>query len=132
MDKTLYLRVQSFINSTENAFYDITYSCFLYNYHLVWSGLEQDDLRTLYRYLTTGFNEGSTDPYFADEVLFLRNCTNNNKKLTLPLSRLNQRSWLTVVLGGISLFSSYEIVMNSSESFFLSFFLLLEPHGLAS
>ena len=73
MDKTLYLRVQSFINSTENAFYDITYSCFLYNYHLVWSGLEQDDLRTLYRYLTTGFNEGSTDPYFADEVRFFKN-----------------------------------------------------------
>jgi hypothetical protein len=65
LDKSLYLRVQSFVNSVENAFFDITYTCFLYNYQLVWSGLEQDDLRTLYRYLTTGFNEACMDPYFA-------------------------------------------------------------------
>ena len=95
MDKTLYLQVQSFINSTENAFYDITYSCFLYNYHLVWSGLEQDDLRTLYRYLTTGFNEGSTDPYFADEVCFCEIAEEregNSPSFFLFLSRPNQRN----------------------------------------
>jgi len=53
------------VNGVENAFYDITYTCFLYNHNLVWSGLEQDDLRILYRYLTTGFNEACMDPYFA-------------------------------------------------------------------
>jgi hypothetical protein len=55
LDKTLYLRVQSFINMTESAFPDVAYTCFLYASQLVFSGLEQDDMRTLYRYITAGF-----------------------------------------------------------------------------
>lgn len=53
LDKSLYLRVQSVINYTEQAFPDISYTCFFYTHHLAWSGLEQDDIRVLYRYLNT-------------------------------------------------------------------------------
>jgi hypothetical protein len=79
VDKNVYLRIQSFVNWTENNFPSIEYSCFLYRYlpspstsslplplqlspgfsfnpprvhgcrdHLVWSGLEQEDMRTMY------------------------------------------------------------------------------------
>lgn len=54
LDKNTYLRIQCFVNLTESAFDAIKYSVFVYNDHLVWSGLEQDDMRVLYRYLTQG------------------------------------------------------------------------------
>ena len=54
LDKNTYLRVQCFINLTESTFPCIKYTVFLYNDHLVWSGLEQDDMRVLYKYLTGG------------------------------------------------------------------------------
>lgn len=51
VDKNVYLRIQSFVNWTENNFPSIEYSCFLYRDHLVWSGLEQEDMRIMYHYL---------------------------------------------------------------------------------
>eukprot|EP00041_Stephanoeca_diplocostata_P037057 m.1382265 g.1382265 ORF g.1382265 m.1382265 type:complete len:501 (-) comp24972_c1_seq12:3290-4792(-) len=54
LDKNTYLRIQCFVNLTESEFDAIKYSVFIYNDHLVWSGLEQDDMRVLYRYLTQG------------------------------------------------------------------------------
>jgi len=56
VDKNVYLRIQCFINLAENNFPKIHYSSFLYRDHLVWSGLEQDDMRPLYRYLVTYLN----------------------------------------------------------------------------
>lgn len=53
LDKNTYLRIQCFINLVEASFQQIKYTAFLYNDQLVWSGLEQDDMRTLYKYLTT-------------------------------------------------------------------------------
>ncbi|PIK49179.1 putative vacuolar fusion protein CCZ1-like [Apostichopus japonicus] len=53
LDKNTYLRIQCFINLIEASFTQIKYTAFLYNDQLVWSGLEQDDMRTLYKYLTT-------------------------------------------------------------------------------
>jgi len=53
VDKNVYLRIQCFINLAENSFSKIQYSCYLHRDHLVWSGLEQDDMRVLYRYITT-------------------------------------------------------------------------------
>ena len=47
--------MQSFINLTESTFPDVAYTCFLYSQQLVFSGLEQDDMRILYRYITAGF-----------------------------------------------------------------------------
>ncbi|CAH1273546.1 CCZ1B [Branchiostoma lanceolatum] len=53
LDKNMYLRIQCFINLTEATFGQVKYTAFLYNDQLVWSGLEQDDMRILYKYLTT-------------------------------------------------------------------------------
>lgn len=53
LDKNTYLRVQSFINQLEATFSTVKYTVFLYNDQLVWSGLDQDDMRIMYKYLTT-------------------------------------------------------------------------------
>ncbi|KAK3090405.1 hypothetical protein FSP39_011589 [Pinctada imbricata] len=53
LDKNTYLRVQCFINLLEARFPYIKYTAFMYNDQLVWSGLEQDDMRIMYKYLTT-------------------------------------------------------------------------------
>lgn len=53
LDKNTYLRVQCFINLLEAMFPVVKYTAFLYNDQLVWSGLEQDDMRIMYKYLTT-------------------------------------------------------------------------------
>lgn len=53
LDKDTYLKVQCFINILESSFPAVKYTAFLYNDHLVWSGLEQDDMRILYKYLVT-------------------------------------------------------------------------------
>jgi len=53
VDKNVYLRIQSFVNLTEDNFPKILYSAFLFRDHLVWSGLEQDDMRAVYSYLTS-------------------------------------------------------------------------------
>eukprot|EP00040_Diaphanoeca_grandis_P036550 m.233390 g.233390 ORF g.233390 m.233390 type:complete len:456 (-) comp33640_c4_seq1:58-1425(-) len=54
LDKNTYLRVQCFVNLTESQFRAIKYSAFVFSDHLVWSGLEQDDMRVLYKHLTQG------------------------------------------------------------------------------
>uniref|UniRef100_UPI00358DE924 vacuolar fusion protein CCZ1 homolog isoform X1 n=1 Tax=Myxine glutinosa TaxID=7769 RepID=UPI00358DE924 len=53
LDKMTYLKIQSFISMVEFSFAHIQFTAFLYNEQLVWSGLEQDDMRTLFKYLTT-------------------------------------------------------------------------------
>ncbi|XP_041362737.1 vacuolar fusion protein CCZ1 homolog [Gigantopelta aegis] len=53
LDKNTYLRIQCFINQLEATFPSVKYTAFLYNDQLVWSGLEQDDMRIMYKYLTT-------------------------------------------------------------------------------
>ncbi|CAG5132726.1 unnamed protein product [Candidula unifasciata] len=53
LDKNTYLRIQCFINSLEATFPFVKYTAFLYNEKLVWSGLEQEDMRIMYKYLTT-------------------------------------------------------------------------------
>ncbi|KAL4239339.1 vacuolar fusion protein ccz1 [Mactra antiquata] len=53
LDKNTYLQVQCFINILESTFPSVKYTAFLYNDQLVWSGLEQDDMRIMYKYLTT-------------------------------------------------------------------------------
>jgi len=51
VDKHVYLRIQSFVNLIENTFECILYSSFMYKNFLVWSGLEQDDMLKIYKYL---------------------------------------------------------------------------------
>eukprot|EP00037_Helgoeca_nana_P007268 m.66397 g.66397 ORF g.66397 m.66397 type:complete len:480 (+) comp18072_c0_seq1:267-1706(+) len=54
LDKNTFLKVQSFVNMTESKFPSIHYTVFIYHDHLIWSGLEQEDMRVLYKYLTQG------------------------------------------------------------------------------
>ena len=51
VNKETYLLVQCFINLTENAFPAIRSTAFLYDDHLIWSGLGQDDMRAMYHFL---------------------------------------------------------------------------------
>lgn len=53
LDKNNFLKIQFFINQLEAMFPQIKYVAFLYNDQLVWSGLEQDDMQIMYKYLTT-------------------------------------------------------------------------------
>jgi len=62
VDKNVYLRIQSFINLTEDHFPKVQYAAFLYRDHLVWSGLEQDDMRVVYSYLTSPLASAETIP----------------------------------------------------------------------
>ncbi|KAG8433074.1 hypothetical protein GDO86_017379 [Hymenochirus boettgeri] len=52
LDKMTYLKIQSFINRVEESLNIVKYTAFLYNDQLIWSGLEQEDMRILYNNLT--------------------------------------------------------------------------------
>lgn len=69
LDKISYLRLQCFINQMEMIFPQIRYSVVLYNNHLVWSGLEQEDMRILYYYLTASLLPAITEQDFSTAPL---------------------------------------------------------------
>ncbi|CAI9723484.1 Hypothetical predicted protein [Octopus vulgaris] len=68
LNKNTYLRMKCFINQVEAQFPEIKYTAFLYNDQLVWSGLQQDDMRIMYRYLITGLF-----PSFLEQNLISEN-----------------------------------------------------------
>uniref|UniRef100_T1JG93 CCZ1/INTU/HSP4 first Longin domain-containing protein n=1 Tax=Strigamia maritima TaxID=126957 RepID=T1JG93_STRMM len=53
LDKNNFLKIQFFINRLESSFTLVKYMAFLFNDQLVWSGLEQEDMQIMYKYLTT-------------------------------------------------------------------------------
>uniref|UniRef100_M3ZBJ0 CCZ1/INTU/HSP4 first Longin domain-containing protein n=1 Tax=Nomascus leucogenys TaxID=61853 RepID=M3ZBJ0_NOMLE len=65
LDKMTYLKIQSFINRMEESLNIVKYTAFLYNNQLIWSGLEQDDMRILYKYLTTSLFPRHIEPELA-------------------------------------------------------------------
>uniref|UniRef100_G3TU30 CCZ1/INTU/HSP4 first Longin domain-containing protein n=1 Tax=Loxodonta africana TaxID=9785 RepID=G3TU30_LOXAF len=65
LDKMTYLKIQSFINRVEESLNIVKYTAFLYNDQLIWSGLEQDDMRILYKYLTTSLFPRHIEPELA-------------------------------------------------------------------
>ncbi|KAF2976712.1 hypothetical protein EK904_009239, partial [Melospiza melodia maxima] len=65
LDKMTYLKIQSFINRMEESLNIVKYTAFLYNDQLIWSGLEQDDMRILYKYLTTSLFPRHMEPEVA-------------------------------------------------------------------
>uniref|UniRef100_A0A671R276 Vacuolar fusion protein CCZ1 homolog n=1 Tax=Sinocyclocheilus anshuiensis TaxID=1608454 RepID=A0A671R276_9TELE len=65
LDKMTYLKIQSFVNIVEESLSSVKYTAFLYNDQLIWSGLEQDDMRILYKYLTTSLFPRHTEPELA-------------------------------------------------------------------
>eukprot|EP01128_Nolandella_sp_AFSM9_P005116 TRINITY_DN2429_c0_g1_i1.p1 TRINITY_DN2429_c0_g1~~TRINITY_DN2429_c0_g1_i1.p1 ORF type:complete len:457 (-),score=95.08 TRINITY_DN2429_c0_g1_i1:100-1395(-) len=56
VDKNVYLRIQSFVNYCENSFESICYSAFFFQKYLVWSGMDQSTMRSLYHWLFTHFD----------------------------------------------------------------------------
>uniref|UniRef100_A0A8C7ZE48 CCZ1 homolog, vacuolar protein trafficking and biogenesis associated n=1 Tax=Oryzias sinensis TaxID=183150 RepID=A0A8C7ZE48_9TELE len=69
LDKMTYLKIQSFVNRVEESLSLIKYTAFLYNDQLIWSGLEQDDMRTLYKYLTTSLFPRHSEPEVRSNLL---------------------------------------------------------------
>ena len=61
VDQSIFLRVQSFLNLIETSFPSVMHSCFLYNDQLLWTSLEQSDMRILYKYLTTSLFPATTE-----------------------------------------------------------------------
>ena len=53
IDHKLYLRLQSSVNQIEQTFPAIDETLLFYHDNLLWSGVDQDCTRTLYRYLTS-------------------------------------------------------------------------------
>ncbi|XP_071067242.1 vacuolar fusion protein CCZ1 homolog isoform X3 [Dasypus novemcinctus] len=66
LDKMTYLKIQSFINRMEESLNIVKYTAFLYNDQLIWSGLEQDDMRILYKYLTTSLFPRHIEPEYQE------------------------------------------------------------------
>lgn len=52
IDHKLYLRLQSSVNQIEQTFPAIDETLLFYHDNLLWSGLDQDNTRTLYRYVS--------------------------------------------------------------------------------
>uniref|UniRef100_A0A8C5FSC0 CCZ1 homolog, vacuolar protein trafficking and biogenesis associated n=1 Tax=Gadus morhua TaxID=8049 RepID=A0A8C5FSC0_GADMO len=72
LDKMTYLKIQSFVNRVEENLRLVKYTAFLYNDQLIWSGLEQDDMRILYKYLTTSLFPRHSEPELAGRDSALR------------------------------------------------------------
>ncbi|CAL8283730.1 unnamed protein product [Merluccius merluccius] len=72
LDKMTYLKIQSFVNRVEESLSLVKYTAFLYNDQLIWSGLEQDDMRILYKYLTTSLFPRHSEPELAGRDSALR------------------------------------------------------------
>jgi hypothetical protein len=61
IDKRLYLRLQSTVNQTEQTFPCIDETLLFYHDTLLWSGVDQDTTRTLYRYLCARLHAAPPD-----------------------------------------------------------------------
>lgn len=61
LSKNVYLALQRFVNTLENQFSCVCDTTVLYDDHLVWSGLDQDDIRVLYRLYVAHRGAGAAD-----------------------------------------------------------------------
>ena len=61
LNKNVYLALQRFVNTLENQFSRICDTTVLYDDHLVWSGLDQDDIRVLYKLYVAHRGAGAAD-----------------------------------------------------------------------
>ena len=53
LEKVDFLRVQCFVNLVENTFGGVRHLCFLHNENIVWTTLQLEDMKILYKYLTS-------------------------------------------------------------------------------
>jgi hypothetical protein len=72
VNKNVFLQIQSFVNSVESSFDQIKNTVFMFRDHMVWSGLEQEDMRALYKYFVrTPTSPARKDPHSdAEPILF--------------------------------------------------------------
>ena len=63
----MYLQIYCFINHLENTFPLTRHTCFLFDDHLVWAGVEQEDMRVLFRYVSS-FLHADDLPQYRDKV----------------------------------------------------------------
>jgi len=61
LNKNVYLAVQRFVNTLENKYSAICDTTVLFKDHLVWSGLDQDDIRVLYKLYTAHTCQATSD-----------------------------------------------------------------------
>ena len=61
LSKNVYLALQRFVNTLENQFSRVCDTTVLYDDHLVWSGLDQDDIRVLYKLYVAHLRAGAAD-----------------------------------------------------------------------
>ncbi|CAM9898124.1 unnamed protein product [Lampetra fluviatilis] len=78
LDKMTYLKVQSFVNRVEAALSAVSCTAFLYHEQLVWSGLEQEDMRILYKYLTTSLFPSTVEAELAGKESPIRSGSPTN------------------------------------------------------
>lgn len=58
VNKNVFLKIQTFLNCLEQTFDQIRYTSFMYKNQLVWSGLEQEDMKILYKFVNDARTKG--------------------------------------------------------------------------
>lgn len=61
LEKVDFLKMQCFVNLVENTFTAIHHICVLHNDQLIWTSLNQKDMKILYKYLTTSLFPASSE-----------------------------------------------------------------------
>ena len=67
LDKSTFLKVQCFSNLIDTTFKSVKQSCFLYDDQLLWTTLEDKDMRILYKYLSTSLFPTSHEAELSDK-----------------------------------------------------------------
>jgi hypothetical protein len=95
VDRTVYLNIQAFLTLLETSVRAIKYSVFLYRDQLVWNGLEQENMQTLYTYLFPRLEEALPRPqksWRTRSPLVLPEVLSDSKPVDLPLVYLEGES----------------------------------------
>ena len=94
VDKNVYLRIICFNNLTSNRFAQISEIVFFFKDQLVWSGLEQDDIRIFYHFMSK-FVMPEGEQYSVNEFFpFMRN---TNGFMTGPASLDDNRPFVVPI-----------------------------------
>ena len=88
VDQSTFLRVQSFLNLVETSFPSVMHSSFLYNDQLLWTSLEQDDMRILFKYLTTSLFPATAENDLENKTGNQQNNPNPGRFLTASIETI--------------------------------------------
>ncbi|XP_031567120.1 vacuolar fusion protein CCZ1 homolog [Actinia tenebrosa] len=88
LDKNTFLKVQCFINLVEHTFNPVKYTAFLYSDKLVWSGLEQEDMRVMFKYLVTSLFPSTLESGTSQGYVVVQPKSHHGRFITGP-SELN-------------------------------------------